>query len=81
MVVNYFTFGCGQTFKNHYVVIKAKDSNRCRELMVDAFGTNWSMQYDKEPDGKWGEKPLVHIVESEHGSKVIHVLPAEIHHV
>ena len=80
MVVNYFTFGCGQMFKNHYVIIEAKDSNRCRELMVDAFGTHWSMQYDKEPSGKWGEKPLMHIVESEHGERTVEIYAATIVH-
>ena len=81
MATNYFTFGCGQTFKDHYVIIEAKDDNRCRELMIEAFGTRWSMQYDKEPDGKYGEKPLVHICEMETGAKIVHVLPAEIHHL
>lgn len=47
MVSNYFTFGCGQVFAGHYVKINAETSNRCREIMFEAFGEKWSMQYDE----------------------------------
>lgn len=43
-----FTFGCGQTFPNHYVVIESKSSERCRQIMFDTFGEKWCMQYDEE---------------------------------
>ena len=82
MATNYFTFGCGQTFKDHYVIIEAADAKRCRELMMEAFGEKWSMQYDEtQQPGKYGEQPLVYICEPElGGSKTVSVFPAEIHH-
>lgn len=47
-----FTFGCGQTLANRFVVITAESKERCRELMFFTFGNKWSMQYDvdKEPE-------------------------------
>lgn len=41
-----FTFGCGHTLANHFVVIEAETKERCRELMCETFGNKWSMQYD-----------------------------------
>ena len=82
MVVNYFTFGCGQTFKNHYVVIKARDSNHCREIMFSAFGTKWSIQYDENdfnPD-EYGYQCLVEITENDHKEKIVKVFDAVIKH-
>lgn len=44
--IQLFTFGCGHTFANHFVVIEADTKERCRELMFETFDCKWSMQYD-----------------------------------
>ena len=83
MVVNYFTFGCGQMFKNHYVIIKAKDSQRCRELMFEAFGPNWSIQYgenDFHPD-RHSYRSLAEIKENDCNEKIVKVYAATIVHI
>ena len=83
MVVNYFTFGCGQMFKNHYAIIKAKDSQRCRELMFEAFGPNWSIQYDENdfsPD-RHNYRILVEITDGDYGKKMVKVCAATIVHI
>lgn len=41
-----FTFGCGQTFPNRFVIIKSETKERCRQIMFDTFGEKWCMQYD-----------------------------------
>lgn len=47
-----FTFGVGHPLKKYYVAIKAPTAARCRELMIEQFGTEWSMQYEtKEQAG------------------------------
>ena len=82
MATNYFTFGCGQMFKDHYVLIIAADDNRCRELMFEAFGPKWSMQYkqgDYDPT-KYGEQELALIIEHADKSIEVHVHKSEILH-
>lgn len=44
--VQLFTFGCGHTFANRFVIIEAETKERCREIMFDTFDCKWSMQYD-----------------------------------
>jgi len=41
-----FTFGCGHTFPNRFVIIEAETKERCRQIMFNTFGEKWSMQYD-----------------------------------
>lgn len=51
MTTQVFTFGCGQLFAGHFVSVSASSAERCRELMFEAFGPKWSMQYDEVPSG------------------------------
>lgn len=41
-----FTFGCGQTFPNRFVIIESETKERCRQIMFNTFGEKWCMQYD-----------------------------------
>ncbi len=69
MTTQVFTFGCGQIFANGYVIICAASAERCRELMFDAFGTKWSMQYNEVPHG-FGMKLIAEIHELPNGKIV-----------
>ena len=55
-----FTFGCGQKYANHYVIIKGTFSE-AREKMFKYFGTEWCFQYESKEQAnveKWGMKEL-----------------------
>lgn len=68
-----FTFGCGHTFANHFVVIEAETKERCRELMFETFDCKWSMQYDYEDKQKLeshGMKAIMNITELSDGRRV-----------
>lgn len=41
----YFTFGCGQFWANHYIIIHGTYDS-ARNQMHHWFGEKWSMQYD-----------------------------------
>lgn len=43
----YFTFGYGQQYAKHYVIIEAKSWDEARDEMVRRFGLNWAFQYDE----------------------------------
>lgn len=43
-----FTFGSGQAYPNGYVVVHGRTESECRQLMFDAYGKAWSMEYDSE---------------------------------
>ncbi|QVJ07730.1 hypothetical protein S1R3Y_000021 [Vibrio phage vB_ValP_VA-RY-3] len=68
-----FTFGCGHTFANRFVVIEAETKERCREIMFETFDCKWSMQYDYEDKQKLeshGMKAIVNITELSDGRRV-----------
>ena len=51
-VTRTFTFGGGHTnpvtgasLKNYYVVIEAETGEHCRAIMLNHFGSRWSMEY------------------------------------
>lgn len=71
-----FTFGCGHTFANRFVVIEAETKERCRELMFETFGNKWSMQYDydqKQSLENHNMKAIMNITELPDGRRVTEV--------
>ena len=42
------TFGCGQKWGNHYIVIQAYDQETARSMMQEKFGQEWSMMYQAD---------------------------------
>ena len=65
----YFTFGQshahahgGNTYDKDCVVeIEAENSGCARELMFEAFGAKWSMQYDEMPDMSFFPRGIMHL--------------------
>lgn len=43
-----FTFGLGQPHRKRYQVIYAKSYDEARELMFEAYGNQWSWQYNED---------------------------------
>jgi hypothetical protein len=77
MITQVFTFGCGQIFAGHYVIIHSPSAERCRELMFTAFGPKWSLQYDEVPPG-YSMKILAVIIENDDHSIVTNVMATRI---
>ena len=44
----FFTFGCSQPYRNHFVLIHAPNSDVARSMMFKAHGKYWSMEYDEQ---------------------------------
>ena len=75
MVTQIFTFGCGQVYANHYVEITAETADRCRELMFEAHGQKWSMQYNQSDfKNDYGYICLARIIEHPSGRRQVVVV-------
>jgi len=42
----YFTFGVGQPYRQHYVLVLAESREMARSMMNDAHGDKWAFAYD-----------------------------------
>lgn len=44
----YLTFGQQSTARDGYIIVKAKDYDAAREMVLDRYAQNWSMLYDED---------------------------------
>lgn len=52
----YFTFGSGQVNQGYCQPIKAENSQKAREKMVEMYGIKWAFQYNEEDFKRYREE-------------------------